>query len=300
MTLAPTYKAIKHETSGKPSIRENLLSYWALDISVRMVYHHQLSVNFVRVWRCFTRIVRSYLRYCILPLSILFCYGICESLIYIMSVCFVSDGKLHSLICVETHSLNWIHFPLLTLVDSFVWIGIVHGILVDISVWYHRIWWILYTCKVIKGYACTYLGLLGVACSPILSVSLEEVSCEPVLNLATTPDEAVSKICTICWQNYTFNFLGEVDVCELYYWPARVFSRASRRCSSINLSVGSLTWLTYALWDALSRWHCSWRVLTLQCACRFFGLGTSTHVRGGTDKKFEKKNLKKKFEARIS
>ena len=49
----------------------------------------------------------------------------------------------------------------------------------------------------IKGNACTYLGLLDVACSPILSVSLEEVSCEPVLNLAATSDEAVSIICTV-------------------------------------------------------------------------------------------------------
>ncbi len=105
-------------------------------------------------------------------------------------------------------------------------------------------------------------GSLGVACPPILSVSLEEVGCEPVLNLAATPDEAVSIICTVCWQKYTFNFLGEVYVCELYYWPARVFSRASCRCSSYNLSVGSSTWLTYALWDVLSRWQCSWRVLT--------------------------------------
>ncbi len=50
----------------------------------------------------------------------------------------------------------------------------------------------------IKGNACAYLGLLGVACSPPLSVSLEEVGCEPVLNLAATPDEAVSIICTVC------------------------------------------------------------------------------------------------------
>ncbi len=180
---------------------KNLLSYWALDISVRMVYYHQLSLMFVRVWRCFIRIVRLYIRYCILALRNLFCYGICGSLIYIISVCFVSDGKLHCLMCVETHSLNWIHFPLWTLIDSFVWIGIVHGILFDISRWYHRIWWIHYTCKVIKSNACAYLGLIGVACSPILSVSLEEVGCEPVLNLAATPDEAVSIICTICWQN---------------------------------------------------------------------------------------------------
>jgi hypothetical protein len=38
----------------------------------------------------------------------------------------------------------------------------------------------------------------GVACFPILSVSLEEVGCEPVLNLAAIPDEAVSIICTVC------------------------------------------------------------------------------------------------------
>ncbi len=28
--------------------------------------------------------------------------------------------------------------------------------------------------------------------------SLEEVGCEPVLNLAATPDEAVGIICTVC------------------------------------------------------------------------------------------------------
>ncbi len=48
------------------------------------------------------------------------------------------------------------------------------------------------------GTACAYLGLLGVASSPILSVSLEEVGCEPVLNLAATLDEAVGVICTVC------------------------------------------------------------------------------------------------------
>jgi hypothetical protein len=39
MTLAPMYEAIKRETSGKPSIMETLLSYWALDIGVRMVHY---------------------------------------------------------------------------------------------------------------------------------------------------------------------------------------------------------------------------------------------------------------------
>jgi hypothetical protein len=71
-----------------------------------MVYYHQLSVMFVRVWKCFIRIVRLYLRYFILALSVLLCYGIRDSLIYIIFVYFVIDGKLHPLMCVDTYSLN--------------------------------------------------------------------------------------------------------------------------------------------------------------------------------------------------
>ncbi len=40
-------------------------------------------------------------------------------------------------------------------------------------------------------------GSFRVACSPILSVSFEGMGCEPVLNLAATPDKAVSIICTV-------------------------------------------------------------------------------------------------------
>jgi hypothetical protein len=59
------------------------------------------------------------------------------------------------------------------------------------------IWCILYTSKVIKGNALHFLGLLGVACSPNLSVSFEGMGCEPFLNLSATHDEAVSLICTV-------------------------------------------------------------------------------------------------------
>jgi hypothetical protein len=60
---------------------------------------------------------------------------------------------------------------------------------------------ILYTSKVIKGNTfCTLSGLLGVACSPILSVSFEGMGCEPALNLSATPDEAVSIICTVIYK----------------------------------------------------------------------------------------------------
>ncbi len=50
----------------------------------------------------------------------------------------------------------------------------------------------------IKGSAiCMLPGSVGGACSPFLSVSLEGMGCEPVLNLSATPDEAVSIICTV-------------------------------------------------------------------------------------------------------
>jgi hypothetical protein len=46
MSLAPTYEAIKRETSGKPIFRKKTADSWALDKSVRMVYYHLLSVIF--------------------------------------------------------------------------------------------------------------------------------------------------------------------------------------------------------------------------------------------------------------
>ncbi len=58
-------------------------------------------------------------------------------------------------------------------------------------------------------------GSVGVASSPIISVSLEGLGCEPVLNLAATPDEIVSIICTIVDKTKPSNF-EEVDLCELY------------------------------------------------------------------------------------
>jgi hypothetical protein len=70
---------------------------------------------------------------------------------------------------------------------------------------------------VIKGNSMHVLpGSYGVACSPILSVSLEGIDCEPVLKLAATLEEAVSIICTFVKKTIPSNF-GEVDVCKQYY-----------------------------------------------------------------------------------
>jgi hypothetical protein len=59
-------------------------------------------------------------------------------------------------------------------------------------------------------------GSVGVAFSPILLLSFEGMGCESVLNLAATPDEAVSMICPFVDNNIP-STLGEIDVCELYY-----------------------------------------------------------------------------------
>ncbi len=139
----------------------------------------------------------------------------------------------HCHMCVDTHSLNWVHFPLWTLIDSFVWIGIVHGILFDISngttiydeystpVWWSRVMLAQHTARIcwccLFSYFISELSRGGLwACPQLSSYSWWRWE----YNMYR------------CWQNYTFNFFGEVDVCELYYWPARVFSRASWRCSS--------------------------------------------------------------------
>jgi hypothetical protein len=51
-------------------------------------------------------------------------------------------------------------------------------------------------------------GSVGVVYFSILSVSLEEMDCEPILNLAATRDEAVSIIWTIVEKLYLQLFGG--------------------------------------------------------------------------------------------
>ncbi len=53
-------------------------------------------------------------------------------------------------------------------------------------------------------------GSVGVACSPILSVSFEGKGCKSVLNLAATPDEAVSIICTIVDKTILLTLSGKL------------------------------------------------------------------------------------------
>jgi hypothetical protein len=95
-------------------------------------------------------------------------------------------------------------------------------------------------------------GSVGAACSPILSVSIEGMGCEPVLNLVATPDEAVSIICTIVNKTILQTLWGKLMYVS-YTTDQPVFSRASHRCSSYNLSLGSFDMVDLRLWNALSR-----------------------------------------------
>jgi hypothetical protein len=78
------------------------------------------------------------------------------------------------------------------------------------------------------------------------------MGCEPVLNLAATPDEAVSIICTIVDKTIHLTLCGKLMYVS-YTTDRPVFSRASHRCSSYNLSLGSFDMVDLRLWDALSR-----------------------------------------------
>jgi hypothetical protein len=121
-------------------------------------------------------------------------------------------------------------------------------------------------------------GSVGVACSPILSVSFEGMGCEPILNLAATSDEAVIIICTVVNKTVLLTLWGKLMYVS-YTNDRPVFSRASCKCFSYDLSLGSFDMVDLRLWDACQYDVAPGMFLLIQCACQLsFGLGTSTHV----------------------
>ncbi len=86
-------------------------------------------------------------------------------------------------------------------------------------------------------------------------------------------------ICTVVDKTIPSTFLGEVDVCEIYYWPARVFSRASWRCSSLNLSVGSFKMVDLRFMGCVVKMKLILESFdSSNVHAKYFGLGTSTHL----------------------
>ena len=95
MSLAPTYEAIRRETSVKPLMRKNPAEVLGIGHQCKDGYCHQLSVIFESV-EISNRRVGLYLGVipptCILVLSILWLFV-------------VIDGKIHRLMCVDIYSL---------------------------------------------------------------------------------------------------------------------------------------------------------------------------------------------------
>jgi hypothetical protein len=81
-------------------------------------------------------------------------------------------------------------------------------------------------------------GSVGVACSPILSVSFEGMGCEPVLDLSATPNEAVSKKCTVVEKTILQLFWGKfMYVSFTTDWPGVSVGRPAGALATICLWV---------------------------------------------------------------
>ncbi len=97
MSLAPTYEAIRCETSGKPLIREKHTEFLGTGHKCKDGYCHQLSIIFESV-ETFIRIVGLYFGVvppiCILVLSILRLF------------------LIRHFMCVDIYSLTCTQFPL--------------------------------------------------------------------------------------------------------------------------------------------------------------------------------------------
>ncbi len=159
MSLVPTYEAIKRETSGKPAGNlywgKNLLSFWALDNRVRMVYCHQsTSIIFLReYWDVFN-----------IHLWRILCLLLTEWFLvsYLLSLSVGLDSRIvvfWSLMCFfDTVVLLSGLYPFSSLNPDcgicITWDS--PWYLVSISGWYHHVWCILYTNNVVPGMLCVY------------------------------------------------------------------------------------------------------------------------------------------------
>ena len=114
MSLAPTHKANRCENSRKPLIREQPAEFLGTGHQCKDGYCHQFSVIFESV-ETFVRMVGFELSGCTSNLYPCFKHSMAfYSIIYVISVIinFVSDSKIHRLMCVDTYSLHCIHFLL--------------------------------------------------------------------------------------------------------------------------------------------------------------------------------------------
>ncbi len=181
----------------------------------------------------FIRIVGLYLGVvpptCILVLSILWLF-------------IVIDSKIHLLMCIDMYSLSSIHIPLWTLIYSFIWNEIVHGISFGISGWYHQYDAYSTPARWSKVTFCIFPGSL-----PVLLFYQWPMK-GWVVHLSSTYQLLLMRLWVsyVQWQTYTSNFFGECWCMWAIVLIGQCFSRASCRCSSYFV-VGFVQhgWLTF-------------------------------------------------------
>ena len=187
---------------------KNLLSSWALDKSVRMVYYHLSSVIFVRVWRC-SLLYIWIMRACLLCPYFKYCFviDVCTNSMFTLDI-WVVDGKFIVFVCRHYfYSLEYIHFLL--------WTQIVHSYDFEDSPWYlvvavadGTIVYDAYSTPTMwsRFNALHVPGSVSVACLQYLPVSCERdgLWARDLDTCKNSSGEAVS-IGTPCWQICTVN-----------------------------------------------------------------------------------------------
>ncbi len=157
------------------------------------------------------------------------------------------DGKIHCLVGVDTYSLSCIHFPHWTLIDSFVWNEIAHGISSDISGWYHCLDAYSTPARWSRVTLCIYYQDCLVL--PVL-LFYQWALKGWVVSLSSTYQLLLMRLWENnmyrCWQNYTSNLMWKADVCEIYYWLASVSVGHLAGALVIICLWVLLAWLTYA------------------------------------------------------
>ncbi len=135
------------------------------------------------------------------------------------------------------------------------------------------IWCILYTSKVIKGNSLHFFRITWCCLFSYFIRDLWRYGLWACPQLSSYSWWGCEYNMYRCWQNYTSNFLGKADVCELYYWLTSV---------SVGHPAGALviiccwvlsTWLTYAYGMLCQDDIALGEFLLLQCACHFFWTG---------------------------
>jgi hypothetical protein len=209
--------------------KKNLLSFWALDKSVRMFYYHLSSIMFVRVWRC-SLLYIWIMRACLLCPYVKHCFLNSMFTLDIFVVWCV-DGKF-IVLCVSTlifYFLEYIHFLLWTLIDHSydVWDRTSRLLVADGTIMYDASshqpcdQWYFYQDHLVLPVSKIYNELWdGWVVSP-WPWHLQELFCWGC--------EYWSSLWTNMYHQFVLNWCSF----ELSYWLARSVSRVPRRHASL-------------------------------------------------------------------